>query len=328
MEKDGFETEDQFISRLREKNLFIDSQDKYNSETRTLSIGHQGEENYLYSIVLSSADSEIIDGIVKLPTIIDHPERANMTLRIKTTATNQTVTIPISDATGLQINWDAKTDPDNFVDVSGSNPTHQYAVVKDDYEVQIKGTAVNGAVFGHLNLTYVNPNIIEIIYWGENGFTEFLSFGKGLEGNIPANILKQNTKLEDTLALFAQCKGLTGTIPESLFSNCPLITSVGATFSGCIGLTGAIPENLFINNTELIDFTQTFSYCTSLTSLPANLFANNTKATKFSWTFDNCNSLTGTAPDLWNRGNVTQFSACFKGCTGLSNYASIPTAWK
>ena len=148
--------------------MFIDSQDKYDSETRTLSIAHQGEENYLYSIVLSSADAGIIDGIVKLPTIGDYPERANMTLRIKTTAVNQTVTLPISDATGLQINWDSKANPDNFISVTGANPSHQYVELKDDYEVQIKGTALDGTIFGNSRWSYTNPNIVELIYWGEN----------------------------------------------------------------------------------------------------------------------------------------------------------------
>jgi hypothetical protein len=40
------------------------------------------------------------------------------------------------------------------------------------------------------------------------------------------------------------------------------------------------------------------------------------------------NALTGTAPELWNRIPLPTGTAAFRNCTGLTNYASIPSTFK
>lgn len=112
------------------------------------------------------------------------------------------------------------------------------------------------------------------------------------------------------------------------FFNCPELTS--------------IPENLFANNTVVIDFSFCFSSCTRLTSIPANLFANNTAVTIFSNCFSNCIRLTGNVPvdtdgtPIYNRSGrgkdgyaiVRSCADCFRDCSGLTGYNSIPSGWK
>ena len=141
---------------------------------------------------------------------------------------------------------------------------------------------------------------------------------------------------------FSGCSALKS-IPENLFANCPKATDFSFTFFGCKALT-AIPEGLFANNPKVTIFQGTFSYCSALKSLPANLFANNRKVTNFFNTFLNCWNLTGESPytmidgqkvHLYERANypehftkLTVFWECFKNCTGLTDFAQIPTNWK
>ena len=40
------------------------------------------------------------------------------------------------------------------------------------------------------------------------------------------------------------------------------------------------------------------------------------------------NSMAGTAPTLWTRVPEPLGTGAFFGCTGLTNYASIPSNWK
>ena len=92
-----------------------------------------------------------------------------------------------------------------------------------------------------------------------------------------------------------------------------------------------IPENLF-EGTDINTFNGTFSDCTKLTSIPQNLFymtKNPSSISEIAYCFYNCTNLTGNAPDIWNHlTGVTSHDQCFHGCTGLSNYASIPADWK
>ena len=118
-------------------------------------------------------------------------------------------------------------------------------------------------------------------------------------------------------------------------------TTLAGCFSGCSQLT-SIPENLFSNNTAVTDFYATFFNCSGLTSIPANLFSNNTKVTNFSYTFSSCTGLTGNVPTdtdgtpIYNRSGegkdgyavVTDYTDCFRDCTGLTDYSSIPSSWK
>lgn len=99
-------------------------------------------------------------------------------------------------------------------------------------------------------------------------------------------------------------------VDETIFYNCPNITSVSGMFEG-----------------------------TGLTEIPPLLFSKNSLISNFSKTFYNCSSLRGNTPkdqygELWERQGQSglpsyiQRTDCFYGCTGLTNYNDIPTAWR
>ena len=280
----------------------------------------------------------------------------NMILGIKTTTSNEMVELPISNTTGLTINWNAKDDPNNFVAPnSGINPTNVYSQ-PDTYEVQIKGKVEENHYFGY-NIDKTNENIIELKNWGENGFYYFGSFGESLTGNIPAsnnnsfinilsfyetfsgcteltslsvNLFANCPNVEEFNRTFYGCTGLTS-LPANLFANCPNVKWFDHTFEDCTGLT-SLPENLFANCLNVESFHRAFYRCNGLTNLPENLFADCTDVDDFTATFAYCINLTGAAPELWTRtlpeGKWVEGEACFYECTELSNYEEMPPIWK
>ena len=122
------------------------------------------------------------------------------------------------------------------------------------------------------------------------------------------------------------------------------MTSVSSAFIDCTGLK-SLPAGLFAKNAELATITSVFSGCTGLTSIPAGLLDNNKKIKTAKTAFKNCSALTGESPftqidgrkiHLYERTAALGFTAvtntnatdCFAGCTGLSDYDAMPTAWK
>ena len=159
----------------------------------------------------------------------------------------------------------------------------------------------------------------------------------GIQG-APASSMFQHT--------FSRCSGLTGEIPADLFAGikgAPADSMFSETFSGCSGLT-SIPADLFAGiqgASAIAMFYGTFSGCTNLTgSIPENLFAGITGAPAidmFAYTFYGCSGLTGPSarqPDgtylynYFNTATTSHVGGMYRGVTGLSDYASIPVAWK
>ena len=172
----------------------------------------------------------------------------------------------------------------------------------------------------------------------------------GLTGTIPENLFAgiSGTPASSMFQYtFYGCSGLTGTIPENLFGNisgAPASYMFRYTFYGCRGLTGTIPANLFGNISGApasYMFHGTFRNCSGLTGeIPLGLFGNLTnrpQSAMFRETFYDCSGLTGPSarmPDgtyLYNffTGETTSHVRdMYYGATGLSDYRSIPTAWK
>ncbi len=168
------------------------------------------------------------------------------------------------------------------------------------------------------------------------------SIPEGLFGNIsgaPADFMFSST--------FYGCSNLSGTIPENLFagiSSAPERQMFSGTFSGCSGLTGTIPENLFGNisgKPASYMFYVTFNGCSGLTGeIPLGLFGNLTNSPQsnmFSYTFRFCSGLTGPSArmpdgtylyDFFTGATSSHVQDMYLGATGLSDYDSIPTAWK
>lgn len=118
------------------------------------------------------------------------------------------------------------------------------------------------------------------------------------------------------------------TVPTGLFDDATSATSFASTFNGCVSLT-SVPSTLFDLNTDVLTFSGTFRNCISLTNVLQ--FTNNTSVTVFDRVYDmytTSNALTGTAPELWLRSPQPSGNDAFRNCTGLSNFASIPVAFK
>jgi len=111
--------------------------------------------------------------------------------------------------------------------------------------------------------------------------------------------------------------GLTGSIPAGLFgdlSGAPAASMFAYTFQGDSGLTGSIPAGLFgaISGAPApYMFYSTFSGDTGLTGSSATMPDGTTK--------------------LWEQfptAASTQCDNCYLNASGLSDYATIPEAWK
>lgn len=161
--------------------------------------------------------------------------------------------------------------------------------------------------------------------------------------SLPDDLFAGQTKIKTFSNTFNGCTGLES-LPEGLFAECAAMTSVSSAFIDCTGLK-SLPAGLFAKNAELATITSVFSGCTGLTSIPAGLFDNNKKIKTAKTAFKNCSALTGESPftqidgrkiHLYERTAALGFTAvtntnatdCFAGCTGLSDYDAMPTAWK
>ena len=173
-------------------------------------------------------------------------------------------------------------------------------------------------------------------FYGCSGLTSIPSdLFAGISG-APARYMFSGT--------FSGCSGLTS-IPSDLFagiSGAPARYMFQNTFDGCSGLTGAIPDGLFGNLTGAPAermFDSTFYGCSKLTSIPENLFGNISGTAQnymFYYTFSNCTSLTGPSAringqylyEIWPDATSIQVNDMYYNATGLSDYSSIPSAWK
>lgn len=164
---------------------------------------------------------------------------------------------------------------------------------------------------------------------------------------IPATLLSACAEVTNVQNLFSGCSSL-AEIPATLFAGCKKIQYFEYTFADCVSLT-AIPETLFSaigTTTTSVSFLRCFSGCVALKSIPAGLFDTVRRISNLSNCFRDCTALSGESPytiiggekvHLYERvqgedfprvpSNKTAHEGCFKGCTGLSDYAAMPKEW-
>ena len=180
-----------------------------------------------------------------------------------------------------------------------------------------------------------------------------------LLASVPAGLFNKHTNNTNFAWTFAKCYSLTG-MPESvfnthrknltfdhvffrcyalpslssaLFTNNPLVTTFANAFTECRALS-SIPPGLFDKNTAVTTFAYAFYGCTNLSSIPPDLFAKNTNVTSYASTFEGCMRLTGASPTnsagqkLWELTPTPIGTACFRNCTNLTDYDTIPAGWK
>jgi len=148
---------------------------------------------------------------------------------------------------------------------------------------------------------------------------------------IPYNIFYKCPNIIHFSGIFSNTSIIS--IPEDLFKFNIAATHFNGAFSQCGGIT-TIPENLFRYNINAINFSSVFSNNSAITSLPPNLFLYNIAAVNFEFAFSNCTNMTGSGLAIINNtalpGHTTPTATndCFFNCTSLSDYATIPAAWK
>ena len=288
--------------------------------------------------------------------------RGPYTLVYTTTSTNQSVRLTYSKEYFEYIETE-----DGIEDLSGSGILNHTFVNPGEHEVKVlfkKGlTDLNSCFYNCLGLTSIPSDL----FANNPEVTNFACCFQNCAGltSIPNGLFANNPEVTKFNSCFYYCTKLTS-IPNELFTNNPEVTNFACCFYNCLGLT-SIPNELFTNNTKVVNFASCFYACTGLTSIPNGLFANNPEVTNFASCFQDCNGLTSipnglfanntkvinfnscfyyctklTSPTpidndgtpLYNRSSgkegysiVTSPQGCFKGCTLMSDYDSIPSNW-
>lgn len=280
--------------------------------------------------------------------------------KITTTAANTVFTVPLVDYAGLTpsltISWgDGSTSP-LITSSSSTNRIHTYTSA-GTYTISISGFMPG---FKVNNSSSIRNLITELVQWGIVGLRTIDFNGcqnlTSIPGSASLSGVGGYTGLGEVISFSSLFQGTKiSSIPADLFAYSPNATTFSNTFYAILTLT-TVPSGLFNSVPNATTFASCFFGCTSLTSVPSNLFDNCPNAVNFSGTFYNCraltnvlqftyntnvtifnnvynmsstsNALTGTAPELWNRSPAPSGTAAFRNCTGLTNYASIPSNFK
>lgn len=201
----------------------------------------------------------------------------------------------------------------NCTNLSGQIPTpvkNSFTTVESFRTLFYNCTSLNSVI--PENLFYNATNVITL----RNAFNI-----SGVTGNIPENLLKYCTKVENVAYLFGGSSNITGNIPENLFSNCSNLKTVYGVF-GETSITGSIPEKLLSNCHNITVAGELFNNCTGLSGkIPENLFTNCPNITSLYETFNGCTGLTGAIPEnlFINQTQINSVQRCFGDCTGLSD---------
>lgn len=119
-----------------------------------------------------------------------------------------------------------------------------------------------------------------------------------------------------------------GEIPSRLFEPCSKLLYANYLFSAC-PIKGEISDTLFYRCKNLKEINYAFA-STRITSLADGVFTNNINLIKVQGLFSGCSSMTGNAYQFWNGNHpsITDYGECYRNCTSLADYSSIPTTWK
>ena len=321
------EHQEDFINRLIREDLLKEGE--YNKTTyRTIFLGLQNDGTYKYTIDVKDGTSkgvEIANLMKTLPNAnaSGNSHLKNMTLMVETSEYNLSVGLNISNPLGLEINWDASNQPENFIPYT--DPFYTYPS-EGEYEIQIRGVAQPGTEFGFYEnwdndlVTFGDYNIVGVKYWGENGFSKINGFAHQLKYEIPLPSINSFENVTEFTTTFANNNNLTE-IPPALFINAPLVESFFRTFGRCRNIA-SIPENLFINCPNVTNFTRTFMVCSSLTEIPENLFKYNPIVSNFAGVFSGCTNITNIPNKLFANNPEFEITTGYfdDGHRGLFSY--------
>lgn len=174
-------------------------------------------------------------------------------------------------------------------------------------------------------------------FYGCTGLTSIpANLFAGVSG-APAGLMFKNT--------FYGCSHLTS-IPSGLFAGikgAPASSMFNSTFANCTGLT-SIPSGLFAGvkgAPASAMYYSTFSGCTKLSGqIPVGVFgtlSGSPASLMFKQTFSGCSGLTGPSArnpngtylyNVFSSATASHVGSMYYGVKSLSDYSSIPSAWK
>jgi len=214
-----------------------------------------------------------------------------------------------------------------------------YLADHNEHDSFAKVFSFANAFFGCTGLTELPEELF-------SNCSKALTFSKAFFGcvnlsKIPSGLFDDCTAVTDFKSAFQDCTKLT-MIPVGLFDYCTQAEDFELVFKNCTGLT-VIPIGLFDNCKEAKSFTSAFQNCNNLTGIPTALFDNCKYIRNISLAFAGCTNLTGESPYTLIDGNKVHLyerrwisdgftqpsgSLCFSECSGLSDYANMPSTWK
>ena len=259
-------------------------------------------------------------------------------------------TLPLNDYNGLTPNFSVSwgdTTSNSITSYNDTNRAHTYTSA-GTYQIEITGFMPSFAVD---NKAAIKSLITSVDAWGTVGLRVINFYGCNNISTLPTDYI--GLADVEIFSNFMRSTAIT-TIPSTIFSN----STQALSFTDIFSFTAitSIPSGLFTNNVNATDFGAAFSTCLSLTTCPANLFDTNINVFGFAGTFKLCklltsplqftyntavtdfsnlyfqntttNNMSGTAPSLWTRVPQPYGAGAFKNCTGLTNFASIPSNFK
>ena len=121
------------------------------------------------------------------------------------------------------------------------------------------------------------------------------------------------TALTTAVSMFDSCVALTA-IPAHIFDGCPAITSFQYAFYGCNHVVQALDGDIFRYNVLANNYNATFYACAGLTG--------------HGWGDASAPNTIMYWPTQPGHAALVSNAQCFRNCTALDSYSSIPVAWR
>lgn len=280
-------------------------------------------------------------------------------VEITTTTANRAFRLPIFDYEGLTPNIVVDWGDGNSDVITSSSDialTHTY-VTADTYEISISGfmpaftvnnSSTNRGLYtaiiqfginGLRRLNFQGCNLLTSIpssaslsaVGGYDGLDEIIDWTGFMSRTGLTSIPSDMFDFSPNAQIFSSAFSFTPitSVPSGLFDNVPLATDFTSTFFSCTSLT-TVPLTLFDLCPDVVNFSQTFRQCAAITSGVIQ-FTNNLQVSTFQNVYymaSTTNSISGTAPEIWLRTPTPFGTGAFRNCTGLTNFASIPSTFK
>ena len=214
--------------------------------------------------------------------------------------------------------------PSNFF-VKCGNVQDMSAVFRNDYNIQ--GIIPKGLFYGCVKAVDMHGM-----------FESCKSLRKDLSNEmiycVPEDLFIDCPNLENVNRMFNMRTDIggktkmTGEIPPRLFEPCSKLLYANYLFSN-VPLTGELSDTVFYRSINLKEMNYAFA-STGLTSIDDNVFINNKSLIKVEGLFSGCSSMQGNAYQFWNGEHplITDYGQCYRNCTSLTDYETIPSTWK